>query len=90
MTALLAQEELGGELLKTKVEDAWHFYNWIGGIRADFTNGQFDRSIDYDDIPATRDEAIRDTSAPQLKALRSSFEASLSGRKRVELSPRSP
>ena len=56
VTALLAQEQLGGELLKTRVGEAWHFYNRIGGERVDFTRDQFDQFLAYDDVPATRDE----------------------------------
>lgn len=74
VTALLAQEELGGELLKTKVGDGWHFYNRIGGARVDFTSDQFGRPIHYDDELATHAETMRDTSPQQLAVLRRSFE----------------
>lgn len=70
VTALLAQEKLGGELLKTSVGEAWHFYNRVEGERVDFTSGQFGGPIRYDDEPASREEAIRDTSPEQLSALR--------------------
>lgn len=62
VTALLAHDQLGGEIAKTRVGDAWHFYNVIDGFRHDFTAGQFDRAITYDDVAATRDDALSDTS----------------------------
>jgi hypothetical protein len=70
VTALLVQEILGGRLLKTPVEGAWHFYNEIDGQRLDLTDGQFARPIRYEDRPAEPAEALADTSSPQLAALR--------------------
>lgn len=74
VTALLAQEELGGELLRTRVGEAWHFYNYVRGEQVDFTSGQFREMVTYDDIAATRGEAMADTSSEQLGALRSAFQ----------------
>ncbi|PAX08985.1 YunG family protein [Sphingomonas lenta] len=75
VTALLAHEVLGGELLKTRVGEAWHFYNRIGGAPVDFTSEQFDHPVMYDNVPATHAEAMRDTSPKQLAALRRSFKS---------------
>ena len=69
VTALVAQDELGGELLKTRVGEAWHFYNRIGGERVDLTAGQFEAPIAYEDLAATREEALADTSPAQYRAL---------------------
>ena len=62
VTALVVQDALGGELLKTDVDGAWHFYNRIAGRRWDMTMSQFAQPIGYDDLPCTRDEALVDTS----------------------------
>ena len=70
VTALVAQDELGGEILKTDVGGAWHFYNRIDGRRVDFTMGQFDSPIGYDDLPSNRQEAFDDTSVRQYELLR--------------------
>lgn len=70
VTALLLQEMLGGHLLKTRVGDAWHFYNDFGGGRVDLTAGQFAAPIAYDDLETDRMDALRDTSETQLNALR--------------------
>lgn len=70
VTALVVQEVLGGDILKTRVGGAWHFYNQVAGSRLDLTEGQFPGSIGYDDLPSTRDEALADTSEAQLAALR--------------------
>ncbi len=62
VTALVVQDVLGGELLKTRVAGAWHFYNRIDGRRWDLTVGQFATPIGYDDLPSSRQEALADTS----------------------------
>ena len=70
VTALVVQDELGGEILKTDVAGAWHFYNRIDGRRVDFTMSQFDSPIGYDDVPSTRQDALDDTSVTQCELLR--------------------
>jgi hypothetical protein len=62
VTALVVQDLLGGEILKTKVAGAWHFYNRIDGRRWDLTVSQFSTPIGYDDLPCSRHEALADTS----------------------------
>ena len=62
VTALVAQDLLGGEILKTNVAGAWHFYNRIDGRRWDLTVSQFATPIGYDDLPSSRQEALADTS----------------------------
>jgi len=70
VTALLVEERFGGEILKTRIGTAWHFYNRIGGARCDLTASQFAGAIAYDDLPSDRAEAMADTSPAQLAALR--------------------
>ena len=70
MTALVVQDALGGDILKTDVDGAWHFYNRIDGRRWDFTISQFERPISYDDLPSDRDEALSDTSWEKYQVLR--------------------
>ena len=70
VTALVVQEKLGGEILKTDVNGAWHFYNRIDGKRVDFTMSQFDSPICYDDVPSSRDEALGDCSKQQYELLK--------------------
>jgi hypothetical protein len=69
VTALVAQDVLGGDILKTKVGGAWHFYNRIDGRRWDLTVGQFATPIGYDDLPCSRHEALADTSKQKYLAL---------------------
>jgi hypothetical protein len=64
------QDILGGDILKTDVDDYWHFYNQIDGRRWDFTISQFETPIGYDDLPSTREEALSDTSPEQYRLLR--------------------
>ena len=71
VTALVVQDAMGGTILKTQVNAAWHFYNLVDGRRIDFTMGQFSSPIAYDDIPSSRAEALSDCSPEQYELLRS-------------------
>ena len=73
VTALVAQDLFGGEILKTRVGAAWHFYNRIEGVRHDFTASQFAAPVAYDDVAATRAETLADTSPGQYETLRQSL-----------------
>ncbi len=70
VTALIVQDQFGGKILKTDINGAWHFYNRIDGRRTDFTIGQFDSPISYDDLPSSRGEALDDCSQQQYELLR--------------------
>lgn len=69
VTALIVNDRLGGDILKTEVRGNWHFYNQIDGRRVGFTVQQFDGPIRYDDVPATREDAFSDTNEDQYRAL---------------------
>ena len=70
VTSLIVQDIFGGTILKTKTYGGTHFYNLIDGVRWDMTVSQFDRPIPFEDRPATREEAMADTSEMQYQALR--------------------
>jgi hypothetical protein len=59
LISLLIHDIFGGEILKTKGKEGWHFYNRIDGNRIDFTlsdklkHAEPDR---FQDIPASPDE----------------------------------
>ena len=76
-TALVVQERCGGELLKTRVGEDWHFYNRIGGRIHDFTASQFAAPIRYDDVAASQVDALAGTSVAQVTALARRFDAAL-------------
>ena len=69
LTALVVQRLLGGEILKTRVGGAWHFYNRVEGQVIDFTAEQFEELPEYLDLPATQAEALSDTTPEQYEAL---------------------
>ncbi len=69
VTALVAHDLFGGQILKTTQPDGWHFYNKVNGERIDFTESQFDQSIYYEDIPSSREEAFLDTNEKQYTIL---------------------
>ena len=70
VTALVVQDILGGDILRTRTSGGTHFYNMVNGVRRDFTIGQFDRPITFEDTPASHAEAMADTSREQYQALR--------------------
>jgi hypothetical protein len=69
VTALVVQGLLGGDILKTKYGNIWHYYNFIDGKQMDFTASQFDAPIAYDDLPSNREEAFTDTNSEQYSYL---------------------
>jgi hypothetical protein len=71
VTALVVNDELGGVILKTDVNGAWHFYNLVDGKRVDITMSQFSSPIFYEDIPSDRADALLDCSPEQYDLLRS-------------------
>ena len=70
VTALVLQDLLGGDILKTSVEGQWHFYNSVDGQRLDLTDTQFEQPLEYQDLPSNRSEALEDTSAQQYEILK--------------------
>ncbi len=70
VTALVINDLSGGNILKTKVEGQWHFYNQIEGKRYDFTKKQFAFEINYQDIESNREEAFADTNEYQYSTLK--------------------
>ncbi|MCY0895257.1 MAG: hypothetical protein OWS03_03015 [Alicyclobacillaceae bacterium] len=60
VTALFLQDLLGGELLRTRVDQEWHYYNRIDGERVDCTVHQYRERVVYADerCPRTELEAL--------------------------------
>ena len=58
VTALVIQYNFGGEILKTPVNEALHFYNLIDGKRYDLTIDRFKVPLKYDDLYSNREEAF--------------------------------
>lgn len=69
VTALVFCDRFGGEILKTPVEDDWHFYNRVAGTVYDLTAEQFSMLPAYLDIPSSRDEALASTALKCYQAL---------------------
>ena len=74
VTALVLQDHFGGDILKTKVVDLWHFYNRIDNNIYDFTESQLSTKISYDNQLATREEALADTTIEEYEHLSNLFE----------------
>ena len=41
VTAAVIHDMFGGEILRTRLPDVWHYYNRIEGVRVDLTDSQF-------------------------------------------------
>ncbi|MEX0985920.1 MAG: hypothetical protein WD052_00490 [Bacteroidales bacterium] len=55
----LIHDVFGGEILKTKGKNGWHFYNRLDGKRLDFSKSDFGSSSNesqFDDIPVSSNE----------------------------------
>lgn len=53
--SLLIHDIFGGEILKTRKNRGWHFYNRVDGERVDFSNTDASNEK-FEDIPTTPDE----------------------------------
>ncbi len=73
VTALVVQDLCGGEIRRTRSPGGTHFYNMVAGRRVDLTESQFAAPLAYDDHPASRAEAMADTSPAQYAALRAAL-----------------
>jgi hypothetical protein len=59
LISLLIHDVFGGEILKTKRNRGWHFYNRVDGLRVDLSKQELNKSDKekrFEDIPATPDE----------------------------------
>lgn len=79
VTALVVQDLLGGEILKTKYGEIWHFYNLIDDAPLDFTESQFEAPLNYDNRVSTRAEAFSDTNSEQYRYLSTAVQEYLNG-----------
>lgn len=77
MTARVLNDHFGGEILKTRAGDAWHFYDRLAGTWVDATDAQFPGRIAYLDLGSSRDEAFADTCERQYRELSRRFAAAL-------------
>ncbi len=73
VTALVINEILGGEILKTMTLEGWHYYNHINGERIDLTKSQFTEPMSYQDITSNWKEAFSDTNHEQYNYLKQSI-----------------
>jgi pyrroloquinoline quinone (PQQ) biosynthesis protein C len=71
LTALVVYELFGGQILKTRINNQWHYYNFINAKRYDFTKKQFDFEPFYSDILSNCEEAFTDTNEEQYTELKS-------------------
>ena len=85
VTAAVIHDLFGGEILRTRLPDVWHYYNRIDGARVDFTDSQFhapgalfEAPQNYDDEPTTRDAAMTGIPDREYQALKSALVRQLS------------
>jgi hypothetical protein len=68
-TAIVIQRKYGGEILKTKINGSWHFYNQIENFIYDFTSEQFAEKVEYINEKSSKEEALADCTEAQVAAL---------------------
>lgn len=80
VTAAVINDLFGGEILRTRLPNVWHYYNRIEGGRVDFTDSLFsspgalfDAPVNYDDEPTTRGAAMTGIPEREYEALRSAL-----------------
>lgn len=79
VTSLVINDLFGGQILKTSVDNQWHYYNRIDKVRYDFTSKQFDFELNYEDVESSREEAFSDTNEFQYNHLKGAMEKELFG-----------
>ena len=70
VTSLVVYDFFGGDILKTRTPEGWHYYNRIGNKSVDFTQSQFALNPIYLDILSNREEAFSDTNMEQYSYLK--------------------
>lgn len=83
VTALVIQNTFAGEILKTRVNGQWHFYNRIDDQILDFTSSQFGEPIQYQNIAISVEEASKDTTEKQYEHLKEQFTRLISSQKKT-------
>jgi hypothetical protein len=73
VTALVIQDVFSGDILKTKVDKEWHYYNFIDGERVDFSESQYPSSIYYSDQECKRIEVVLEADLKQFLFLSTEF-----------------
>ena len=74
VTALLIEELFGGRILKTRLQEGYHYYNEIDGYRYDFSDSQFTSQVEYDDLQSSREEAERTVTKDEMETLKNAFQ----------------
>lgn len=74
VTALVLNDFFGGEILKTPMDQQWHFYNRIQGKIYDFTRLPGYSGNGFQHFPSNWDEAMEEISPCQFGTLKSRFQ----------------
>ena len=62
VTAAVIFDLFGGKVLRTKLDDIWHYYNQIGGVRVDLTDSQFSAPGSLFNAPETYQDDVSSAS----------------------------
>ncbi|AXS41278.1 hypothetical protein [Breoghania sp. L-A4] len=80
VTAVVIFDLFGGDILRTRLGDCYHYYNRVDGRAVDLTDSQFAapgalfaRPDPYDDEPASRAAAMSGIAQREYDALRSAL-----------------
>jgi len=77
VTAAVIYDIFGGEILRTRLLDVWHYYNRIDGNRCDLSDSQFTEPgalfevpKSYDDEVSSREAAMKSIPQKEYDALK--------------------
>ena len=63
VTVAVISDLFGGEILRTRLPDAWHYYNRIDGVRMDLTGSQFSAPGASQEAPEDYEDEVTDRAA---------------------------
>lgn len=58
VTALVVQDIMGGDIMRTSAGEEWHFYNMENGVRYDYVGEELGIKIEYEDLLTDRDDLV--------------------------------
>ena len=81
VTAAVIHDLFGGDILRTRIPEGFHYYNRIDGVVVDLTDGQFTEPIEYADERSDRMATMANVSEEEYEALRTKLERELASRR---------
>ena len=75
VTAAVVCDLFGGEILRTRLANVWHYYNRIEGVRVDLTDSQFSAPGALYDAPQNYQDEVTDKTMAMANIPQREYEA---------------